>query len=234
MKNAADFRPAILIFGRTVKEEAKAKKFIGNGKNSKSRSIAHQLIHHSLKIVKETQVPHFFIHSKKQQGDSFALRLQNAYQEIFKQGYTHVIAVGTDCPNLSSCILLKSIKSLKSNNCVLGPDKKGGCYLIGFSKNAFESLLFQNLKWETGQFLQSLKLELSLNNFSSEILQTLTDINSANDIRALLIQNIQNWFSLFFLGIWSVIQNFFIYNSPLKRDINKISLHLFRGPPNLA
>ncbi len=64
----------------------------------------------------------------RQQGESFAERLENAVASLAKLGFEVIVAVGRDCPSLRGCDIAETFERLKENRLVLGPDHRGGCY----------------------------------------------------------------------------------------------------------
>jgi glycosyltransferase A (GT-A) superfamily protein (DUF2064 family) len=46
-------------------------------------------------------------------------------------GYGKIVVVGSDCPSLTADDILNAFKLLDRKQLVLGPDHRGGCYLIG-------------------------------------------------------------------------------------------------------
>ncbi len=68
----------------------------------------------------------------RQFGHDFAARLENAVERIAALGYDEIVVVGRDCPSLHAIDLENAFKELESRKLVLGPDHRGGCYLIAF------------------------------------------------------------------------------------------------------
>jgi len=67
----------------------------------------------------------------RQRGRSFGQRLENAVNDLAAEGYDRVVIVGRDCPQLTSDHVSNAIQLLDSNQLVIGPDHRGGCWLIG-------------------------------------------------------------------------------------------------------
>lgn len=53
-------------------------------------------------------------------------------EKIATLGYDEIVAIGRDCPGLRSSDLEKAFEELRTRTLVLGPDHRGGCYLIAF------------------------------------------------------------------------------------------------------
>lgn len=68
----------------------------------------------------------------RQIGRDFAARLENAIEKINDFGYDEIVVIGRDCPNLRAIDIELAFGKLESQKLVLGPDHRGGCYLIAF------------------------------------------------------------------------------------------------------
>lgn len=67
-----------------------------------------------------------------QEGVSFGQRIENAVETLANLGYEEIVIVGQDCPDLEPKDIRRAFDSLGRYRLVLGPDHRGGCYLIGF------------------------------------------------------------------------------------------------------
>ena len=76
----------------------------------------------------------------------------NAFKFSRAQGYTRTVVVGTDCLTLTVEDINQAFKKLSKYDCVLGPSKDGGYYLIGL-KNPLDCL-FNHIPWSTSQVLK--------------------------------------------------------------------------------
>jgi hypothetical protein len=70
-----------------------------------------------------------------QRGASFAERLENAIDSLVRLGYQEIVVVGRDCPELEQSDIFEAFALLGRHRLVLGPDHRGGCYLIGIHAN---------------------------------------------------------------------------------------------------
>ena len=66
-----------------------------------------------------------------QEGCGFGERLRNAVETLAGGGYARIIMVGGDCPDLGEADILRAERLLREYDVVLGPDHRGGNYLIG-------------------------------------------------------------------------------------------------------
>jgi glycosyltransferase A (GT-A) superfamily protein (DUF2064 family) len=87
--------------------------------------------------------PAFRVH--EQRGASFAERLQAATEEIARLGYDEIVLVGSDCPGLTTADIASAFALLAEKRVVLGPDHRGGCYLIALRTNDRD--LLRGIQW---------------------------------------------------------------------------------------
>lgn len=81
----------------------------------------------------------------RQSGQGFAERFENAIETIAQLGYDEVVAVGRDCPGLRALDIERAFAELASKKLVLGPDHRGGCYLIAF--RTIDRELLRDVRW---------------------------------------------------------------------------------------
>lgn len=82
----------------------------------------------------------------RQAGRNFAARFENAVERIAQLGYDEIVAIGRDCPGLRASDIESAFAELASKKLVLGPDHRGGCYLIAF-RSADRELL-RDVRWK--------------------------------------------------------------------------------------
>jgi hypothetical protein len=82
----------------------------------------------------------------RQSGLGFSARFENAIETIAQLGYDEVVAVGRDCPALRGVDIERAFAKLKSSKLVLGPDHRGGCYLIAF--RSADRALLRAVRWK--------------------------------------------------------------------------------------
>lgn len=174
-------RTAILFFTRAEKDELKAKNY------QQSTLAVPYLIHRTRKLLAQTGLPVVEITDNVHQEKSIQERFYEAMQSVFDAGYDHVIAVGNDCPQLAVKDFAEAQRFLQSNQLVIGPDKRGGAYLLGISKEAFSREWAMQLPWHSGQFCDAAVANLSAVAF----LAKLVDINTAQDLRQLFGESLR-------------------------------------------
>ena len=75
-------------------------------------------------------------------------RMNKSFGSAFNRSHAMVILIGTDCPQITANLLKKAFDLLELSDCVIGPAKDGGYYLIGLKKPCPE--LFEDIKWGSG------------------------------------------------------------------------------------
>lgn len=114
-----------------------------------------------------------------QQGSDLGMRMYNAFEKVFDEGYEDAAIIGTDCMELSSGIIMKSFEYLIFFDVVIGPAKDGGYYLLAM-KSAHKEL-FENIKWSTQNVLQQTLKICEQQGLSVQLLEELSDIDNEED-----------------------------------------------------
>jgi uncharacterized protein len=117
---------------------------------------------------------------KVQEGESLGDRMMLAFFELFQQGYSKIIIIGSDCPELTGFIIEDAFDKLDSSDVVIGPSSDGGYYLLGLTKLLPD--LFKNKQWSTDTVLaDTIQDTVSLRK-SCSFLTELSDIDTAEDL----------------------------------------------------
>ena len=177
---------ALLVFSRSAEAEVAAKQFLHSGKKTQNTRIAQSLIDRVFEITKETGLPTFTFNEKQQTGCSFGEKLSNAIINIFNKGFSRLLIIGNDCPQLTSSIVTKACNQLQKNDVVLAPTKKGGLYLIGLSQISFDKNTIINMAWQTSHVFADWEKYIQKKSFTYFQLPELNDINNSNDLLRLI------------------------------------------------
>ena len=125
---------------------------------------------------------HDLVYQPQHSGD-LGDRLTHAFQAAFDRGAKSVIAIGTDCPDLTSEILTLAFTELENHCLSIGAATDGGYYLIGL--NQFIPSVFRDITWSTNiVFQQTLETARHLN-LSIAVLPTLNDVDRPEDLQFL-------------------------------------------------
>tara|TARA_R110002049_G_scaffold127617_1_gene284431 strand:- start:2984 stop:3613 length:630 start_codon:yes stop_codon:yes gene_type:complete len=117
-----------------------------------------------------------------QQGDNLGERMKNAFIDGFKDGYKRIVLIGSDLPDIKSGHLENGLKALETNDVVFGPAEDGGYYLIGLTK--MHDFIFENKPWSKSNLLDQTLTELKQYTINFELLETLNDIDTFEDLEA--------------------------------------------------
>ena len=221
---------AILLFSRTAAAESMCKPvFCGNG--TANFKVWDYLYQKTLRIAKATGLPIIISDERVQTGNCFGEKMANALTYGFALGYSNLIVIGGDCPDLNMAMLHKVNRQINSNNdVVLGPDNRGGVYLFAINKSVFNVTAFTNFAWQTRQLIKHFKQYVAL--FSVVTLSHLGDINTKENVIASLNNfSISNSWRLLLSHI--IATNNFIYNCLIKiyQSLQLNSNKPLRAPP---
>jgi len=187
---------ALVIFVRNPisgKVKTRLAKDIGD---ERALEIYLQLLHHTLEITRSLSFRKFIYYAdevsdydlwsvpgytkRKQNGNDLGERMLNSFKELFDQGFTRIILIGSDCLQLKTNTLEEAVTLLDSNTSVIGPASDGGYYLLGLNK-LFPDL-FVNKPWSTDQVFAKTIDDFINNGISYALLEELSDIDDATDL----------------------------------------------------
>jgi glycosyltransferase A (GT-A) superfamily protein (DUF2064 family) len=220
---------AVLLFAQSNKVESALKPIAYRKKQNEF--LWEKMNQKVIRTIQKTNLPYFISDENSQQGNTFGQRLSHAIQTVFEQGFDNVIVVGNDSPGLGKPHLVKAKNELMVHNWVLGPNCKGGTYLIGVSKAIFDQELFANINWQTPKVLSELK-GIACEDLVE--LASLSDFNSLDDLKKILKD-----FS-FHSTFTNVLLSMLLYQHPLQVVLKKrytfeiIGFNFNKGSPVTA
>ncbi len=138
-------------------------------------------VHYSVKIRENDLWDTSIYDKKQQQGSDLGGRMQNAFEQGFKEGYQRIIIIGSDLYDLSQEDLENAFAQLENHDTVIGPALDGGYYLLGL-KNLIPEV-FSNKVWGTDTVLQSTLTDLQ--KYTTAILAPRNDVDYLSDIEDL-------------------------------------------------
>lgn len=109
-------------------------------------------------------------------------KMQAAFAHAFATGATAALIIGTDCPGLTTELLVEASALLSTNDIVIGPAEDGGYYLLGMRE--LYSDLFSDKSWSTDSVLAHTLADADRLALSVAQLPTLRDVDDADDLRA--------------------------------------------------
>jgi rSAM/selenodomain-associated transferase 1 len=96
--------------------------------------------------------------------------------------YAKAMIIGSDCPTLTTEIMLDAFRLLDDHDVVIGPAEDGGYYLIGCK--ALYPFLFDQMPWGTTDVLSKTMAVLVQNHLSFGLLPELNDVDTEEDWNA--------------------------------------------------
>ena len=115
----------------------------------------------------------------RQVGIGFRARFEHAIETVARLGYDEIVAIGRDCPGLRASDIEAAFAKLKDRKLALGPDHRGGCYLIAF-RSADRGLL-RDVRWKRNTDCAQLRARCDAADIF--LLATRIDLDSRNDLR---------------------------------------------------
>lgn len=170
---------ALLLFAQNAKKDVSHKKNLWSSTVRQTTSVFQYLTKHTFQTAKAAQLPLFFSSDLSNELDSFERQLTTSIKSILDKGFQSVICIGNDCPQLTVNILQKTTTQLRNGQSVIGPDMRGGVYLIGIRSEDFQVDIFEKLPWKTAQLCESLGQILGT---KTHFLPVLADINAEIDL----------------------------------------------------
>lgn len=116
---------------------------------------------------------------KKQFGEDLGERMQNAFQNGFKESYERIIIIGSDMYDIDSNDIENAFQELENHEYVIGPAEDGGYYLFGMK--SLNSDVFKDKEWGTSSVLKDTLKDLS--NEDVKLLETRNDVDLLDDIK---------------------------------------------------
>jgi glycosyltransferase A (GT-A) superfamily protein (DUF2064 family) len=214
-------KTAILFFSRTASSEADHKQWSKN--NHLNHAVASLLIQNALNQLKKTHQSFYHFDEHLQCGNHFGEKLSNAFEALYEKGFSSVIAIGNDSLNWHNINWNELFESLQQGHSVLGPNYRGGAYLIGIHKRNFDKASFQKLPWQQPVLYQALNKHLGEN---ATVLETAKerDFNTFHDL-LLFIKAQRHQINL--KSIQSVLRSILIVSTPSSN--NKKGKQLLSG-----
>lgn len=124
-----------------------------------------------------------------QVGDNLGERLRNAFDKAFEKGFSNVVAIGSDSPDLPEEFLQLAFKELESHDAVIGPGSDGGYYLIGFSRTSFLPVAFDDIAWSTFAVCKQTVDILKKHKLKINLLPEWHDVDTRSDLEKLIARN---------------------------------------------
>lgn len=118
-----------------------------------------------------------------QAGGDLGERMRAAFERAFDEGASHVVVVGSDCPDLDGGLLDDALTSLRTHDACFGPALDGGYYLLGLSRPL--PAAFEGVPWSDAQTGRVTLERLAAARAWVRLLPTLRDVDLPDDLAAL-------------------------------------------------
>lgn len=171
---------ALLVFARPIADDAARKRLTSPARqNQRVFACLNQQV---TKTATATGLPVLHSADLIQHRGSFGEQISGALQAVFDLGYGRVLVVGNDCPGLSPAVLLGAADALRDAPVVLGPDRRGGLYLLGLARDAFDQNQLAQLPWQTPALCRATRRAFA--DCTVTELPRLGDVNHLADLQA--------------------------------------------------
>ena len=107
-------------------------------------------------------------------------RMSGSFKEVFHQGFSKALIIGTDVPDITSDLINSAALKLDENDFVIGPSSDGGYYLLGMNRLITE--IFQNINWSTSLVLQNTLDKINSLGLKLDLLDELIDVDTKIDL----------------------------------------------------
>ncbi len=116
-----------------------------------------------------------------QQGACLGTRLENAFAELYRQGYRARAVIGTDAPDLPLAYVEEAFRLLEEgSDAVFGPAEDGGYYLVALGCEHGE--LFRDIPWSGPRVLEKSLERAAKAGLCASLLPPWYDVDSIQDL----------------------------------------------------
>jgi uncharacterized protein len=158
---------------------------LANTQTISSKVAANRAVYYTDFIATNDLWPENQFRKYVQTGHDLGERMKNAFATAFAEGFQKVVIIGSDCPQLTTVHIQQAFSQLTKYEVVIGPAVDGGYYLLGMSKLIPE--LFANKVWSSAEVLAQTIADIERLKLSYSCLETLRDIDTAEDLTILNI-----------------------------------------------
>jgi rSAM/selenodomain-associated transferase 1 len=130
-----------------------------------------------------------------QEGRDVGERMENAFRQVFIRGFSRVVLIGSDIPDLPAQLLNEAMAALLTHDSVIGPARDGGYYLIGFRSDTFFAGVFSGIAWSTGTVFRSTMQAFGKAGQQVHELPFQQDVDTVEDLKDLAVRSRQSAFS---------------------------------------
>ena len=155
------------------------KKLLSHTKDVVSTLSCTKRVGYSVQVRPDDMWDNAIFEKFQQEGEDLGVRMHNAFDQAFTDGYDNVLIVGSDLFDLRASHINEAFDALHSNDAVIGPAQDGGYYLLGMNKLVKD--VFYNKEWGGDTVFASTMNDLATAKVHQ--LETLNDIDFAEDLK---------------------------------------------------
>lgn len=115
-----------------------------------------------------------------QRRGNLGTRMYHALGESFARGSERAVVVGTNYPELDADILSAAFDALRTHDCVIGPARDGGYYLIGLRRLCRQ--IFEGIAWGSAQVSEQTQRQAVAAGLTVHRLALLADVDEPRDL----------------------------------------------------
>ena len=130
-----------------------------------------------------------------QEGRDVGERMENAFRQAFNRGFSRVVLIGSDIPDLPAPLIKEALAALHMHDAVIGPARDGGYYLIGFRNDTFFPGVFSGIAWSTGTVFRSTMQAFGKAGQRVHELPLWQDVDTIEDLKDLAARSRRSAFS---------------------------------------
>ena len=123
-----------------------------------------------------------------QRGNDLGARERGVFGDLFTDGFSKVVMIGSDLPTLPMRHITEAVTRLDANTVVLGPSEDGGYYLIGLA-SAGPAIrvpeVFSDIRWSTSSAFEDTVAAAGRAGLTVERVPTWYDVDSDDDLARL-------------------------------------------------
>lgn len=123
---------------------------------------------------------------------SLGARMRATMSQLFDEGASIVVLVGSDLPDITPSLIAAAIAALRSDptTLVLGPAQDGGYYLIAATATPE---VFDGIEWGSPRVLEQTRAAAATNGLHVHLLGPLRDVDTPEDLRAAGARRTRAW-----------------------------------------
>jgi len=121
-------------------------------------------------------------HLKRQTGKDLGIRMYNAFVRCQREGFEKVVLIGTDCLTIKPQDIDRAFQKLSQYDCVLGPSRDGGYYLIGIKDP--KKAMFDHIPWSTEDVLKKTLKKAKQLRYKTYLLPCKEDIDTISNLKS--------------------------------------------------